>query len=772
MSQSRSVGVLWALAMLSGLWLIVTNVAVHSELADLLPEGTTPTQRLLLTQVKRGMAGRLLLLAIEGGKPDELAESSRALSERLRETGHFEAVANGSEASGVGDREIVFRSRYLLSPKIGPESFSSESLRRELEQRLDDLRSPVAPLIKHTIREDPTGEALAILTASSHGERPDKHRGVWISRDRSKALLVAETRRTGFDADAQLAVQRDVRRAFASLIEPSPLQLQMSGPGVFAAEIKQTIEREAWRLSTAAATLVVVLLYASYRSMRLVLLSVIPLSSGILAGMLAVQGWFGFIHGITLAFGITLLGVVDDYPIHLFSHLAVRRSAAETMRAIWPTMRLGVITTTIGFGSLLLAGFPALAQLGLFAVVGLLTAAAVTRWILPGFVPPGFIPEHGWRGYGSMLRHVWRMKPMVPIGVLLASAALLWSHTPLWETDLAGLSPVPEKQRLLDLKLRQEVSAPDIRDVLMIEGPTEESVLQSSEAVMARLEQLRTDKVIGGYDLITIYLPSRRLQQQRQQWLPERSVLQRDLSRALTGMPFAPGLFAPFVDAVETARAQPPVDRNVFDGSAVGIKIASLLFEGQGGWTSVAPLRGVIERQRLQAIVAGWNIPAVSYIDLREESNRLLTDYRDRTFIVAGWGMLAIAVILAIALKSIKILWPVLFPILSALVVVVAVVNASGESLSLFHVATFLLVIGLGLDYALFFNRPDGSEEERAHTLYGLLVCATTTILVFGILATSSVPVLHAIGVTAALGSFCCLLFTGIMATKERHVSV
>ena len=32
---------------------------------------------------------------------------------------------------------------------------------------------------------------------------------------------------------------------------------------------------------------------------------------------------------------------------------------------------------------------------------------------------------------------------------------------------------------------------------------------------------------------------------------------------------------------------------------------------------------------------------------------------------------------------------------------------------------------------------------ERAHTLYGLLVCATTTILVFGILATSTIPVLR-----------------------------
>ncbi len=772
MSPSRMVGVLWLLAMLTGFGLILTSVTVHSELGDLLPEGTTATQRLLLTQVRTGMAGRLLLLAIEGGAPDELAERSRAFAEQLRSSGHFEVVTNGSEAAAAADREIMFRFRYLLSPKIGPESFSSESLRRALEERLDDLRSPVAPLIKHTIREDPTAEAMALLTASSHGERPDTHHGVWISRDRSQALLLAETRATGFDADAQLAVQRDVRRAFASLVKPSPVQLQMSGPGVFAAEIKQTIEREAWRLSTAAATLVVVFLYASYRSMRLVILSVIPLSSGILAGMLAVQGWFGFIHGITLAFGITLLGVVDDYPIHLFSHLAGRQPAAETMKAIWPTMRLGVITTTIGFASLLLAGFPALAQLGLFAVVGLLTAAAVTRWLLPLLVPAGFLPHQAWQGYGPMLGQVWRLKPMVPIGVLLASAALLWSHTPLWETDLAGLSPVPEDQKRLDVRLRQELRAPDIRDVLMIEGPTEESVLQSCEAVTARLEQLRTDNVIGGYDLVTSYLPSRRLQQQRQQWLPERSVLERNLSRAQTGLPFSAGLFAPFVDAVETARTQWPVDRNVFKGSAVGIKIASLLFEGRGGWTSVAPLRGVIERKQLQTVVAGWNVPAVSYVDLKEESNRLLTDYRDRTFLVAGWGMLAIAAILAIALKSIKILWPVLFPILSALVVVVAVVNASGESLSLFHVATFLLVMGLGLDYALFFNQPGGSESERAHTVYGLLVCATTTILVFGILATSSVPVLHAIGLTAALGSFCCLLFCGIMAAKERHVSI
>ena len=120
-------------------------------------------------------------------------------------------------------------------------------------------------------------------------------------------------------------------------------------------------------------------------------------------------------------------------------------------------------------------------------------------------------------------------------------------------------------------------------------------------------------------------------------------------------------------------------------------------------------------------------------------------------------------------MKSAALLAPIVFPIMSALVVVGGVLNLSGEPMSLFHIASFLLVIGLGLDYALFFNRAEGNEHRRLQTLYGLLVCSTTTMLVFGVLATSSIPVLHAIGMTAALGSFCCLLFAGIMAKKARH---
>lgn len=772
MSRRWWVPALWTIAMAGGIWFAAAKLSIHSELGDLLPQGSTQTQRLLLTQVRTGLSGRLILLALEGENPDELAKLSKVLAESLRADNRLGFVGNGTQTWSKEDQALLLRSRYLLSRTATAESFSQSSLRAALEQRLDDLRSPLAPMIKASIPADPTGEVLGILQSWSGWEAPTKYRGVWMSPDRARALLVAETSAVGFDTDVQESIHQDIRATFEGAIKDrtGAVRLVMSGPGLFAVEMQRTIEAEVWRLSTVAATLVLLFLFISYRSLMLVLLSLIPIFSGIVAGMIAVNGWFGFIHGITLGFGITLLGVVDDYPIHLFSHMTARDSAQSVMRTIWPTMRLGVLTTAIGFSSLLLAGFPALAQLGLFALVGLLTAALVTRWVLPACIAPGFAPREiqpSLLAKVDVLAKGWALAPVVAV---LATLALIWSDTPLWQQDLASLSPLSEDKKQLDQRLREELGAPDVRDLLVVEGSTEQDLLEKAETVMPKLEGLREDRTLAGFDIVSRYLPSRRLQQERQQVLPERAALQKNLEAAQKGLPFAPGLFVPFVAAVEAAKSQPLVDRGAFNGTMLGLKLESLVRSQQDGWVAVVPLRGVVDRQQLATKVAGWGDASVSYVDLKEESNRLMTAYRDRTLQLLGWGSVAIAIALAFGLRSAKRIWRVLAPIVCALLVVAAILRVSGESLSLFHVATFLLVIGLGLDYALFFNRPEGTEAERTRTVFGLLVCSTTTILVFGVLALSNIPVLHAIGLTAACGSFCCLLFAGLMAKQEPHV--
>ena len=75
-----------------------------------------------------------------------------------------------------------------------------------------------------------------------------------------------------------------------------------------------------------------------------------------------------------------------------------------------------------------------------------------------------------------------------------------------------------------------------------------------------------------------------------------------------------------------------------------------------------------------------------------------------------------------------------------------------GVELNLFHLIGLILAAGLGLDYGLFFEHAGDSLADQLRTFHGLLVCSAMTLLVFSLLAMSSIPVLRALGLPVALG--------------------
>jgi len=94
-----------------------------------------------------------------------------------------------------------------------------------------------------------------------------------------------------------------------------------------------------------------------------------------------------------------------------------------------------------------------------------------------------------------------------------------------------------------------------------------------------------------------------------------------------------------------------------------------------------------------------------------------------------------------------------------------------GHLLSLFHLIALLLVMGIGIDYSLFFNRQEVDEEDRQRTLHSLLVCAISTVMVFGILASSEIPVLKAIGLTVSIGVFFSFLAAAFFSPTRFRTS-
>lgn len=770
----RTTLVVWLLVLVVAGW-VVSQARFTADLAAFLPASASEEEQVLVDQLKDGVAARLVLVAFEGAPPEALAGVSRTVAEALARDARFRFVANGASTTLEADQAALLEYRYLLSPTVTPERFTAAGLRTALETGLQLLASPAGSMVARTLPRDPTGESLQILLALAGNAQPESREGVWFSPDGRRALAIAETVAPGYDTEAQAAAADAIRAAFAAAAPPAGARLVLSGPSVFAAEARASIEGDAWRLSLIATVLVTVLLLVAYRSPVLALAGILPIGTGMLVGIAAVDLGFGFVHGITLGFGATLIGEAADYPTYLLTHQKPGESTAHALGRVWPTLRLAILTTVFSGLTMLLSSFQGLAQLGLLLVVGIATAGLVTRWVIPVLglgsyglarreaLPAAIDPER--------LAHAPRWIGWIAALATIVAALWLFQHRDaLWDDDLEALSPIPEAAKNLDGELRAELGAPDVRFMVFVRGASREAVLEGSEALAPTLARLVESGTMRGFDMAAQLLPSERTQAARRAALPDTATLERALAEASAGLPFKPGTFAPFLADVARTRAGLALAPAALDGTAAALKVRSLLVERDGRWTALVPLHAVNDgaalREAIAPALAAVNGATARLLDLKAASNALVAGYRGESLRLTAFGFLAIVAVLILGLRDWRPLAHVLAPVIAALVLDVAILAALGLRLSIFHLVALLLVAGAGLNYALFFNRPEPDPRERKRTALALVVVMLTSVFAFGALATSAMPVLRAIGLTVGLGVVLSFLTAGLFARR------
>src|SRR5262249_60948132 len=113
-----------------------------------------------------------------------------------------------------------------------------------------------------------------------------------------------------------------------------------------------------------------------------------------------------------------------------------------------------------------------------------------------------------------------------------------------------------------------------------------------------------------------------------------------------------------------------------------------------------------------------------------------------------------------VGLRSLPLVAAVAAPIVTALLLTVVILSATGVRLSLLHIVALQFVFGVGLDYALFFARRQLDQEERASTLRTLAICDAITVVTFGVLSLCRTPLLRQIATTIPIGSLFALALT------------
>jgi predicted exporter len=207
--------------------------------------------------------------------------------------------------------------------------------------------------------------------------------------------------------------------------------------------------------------------------------------------------------------------------------------------------------------------------------------------------------------------------------------------------------------------------------------------------------------------------------------------------------------FQPFAqDLGEPAPA--PLSHADLAASPLADLLAGFRVEAGGRVALLTQLRGVSEPGALAARFA--ELDDVHYFDQQSFLRGIYAAYRSRTVVLIGLGLLAVAALLYLRYRRLRPTLATILPAVLAAALTLAVLALLGIAVNLLHLLGLLLVLSIGVDYAIFLVTSEAHTRGREAAMLSLVVACLSTCLAFGLLAASSFPALRALGTTTGLG--------------------
>jgi predicted exporter len=571
-------------------------------------------------------------------------------------------------------------------------------------------------------------------------------------------LLTAKATAPTSQLTTQAAVATWVTTIKADLAKQFPdATLLVSGAVFHAGEASANAKREVNVIGLGTLIGLIVLFLLAFRGVKPLLLSLLSVGVGCGIALVATSLIFGRIHIMTLVFGASLIGVAVDYSLHYlckFQALKTVDSASRiaTFQSLAPILTLSVVTSMLGYSCLFQASLPGLQQIACFSLIGL---AGAWLWVLamyPALLKAPLAPTHWLIDRIAFAPwNLWQRCRAVPLRWMAA----IWLVTILFAASLATISEdvrtfyKPSPPLLAsEMRLQQVMQGVSVNQYMVVRGVSEDDVLMREEALRAQLAPLISQGALAGYTATSVWVPSTATQTANRQLLVDQVYGSDGLAaQFMTSAGFDA---AAVVDAQQRFHHDATPALTVENWLAVARPDQAVLWVGEqdGEWMSVVGLRGVKDTA---ALAAAATAAQVLWVDRVRDISDLLGELFVQSALMLGLAYGVIMVLLWVVFRRVKAMGLVCLPIVTSLTIM-AVLAYAGIPLNIFHLFGAFLILGLGMDYALF-AYANGIHDRVSQRAIALSVI--TSALSFGLLALSSTPMVHAFGVTLLAG--CCL---------------
>lgn len=726
----------------------------HSNLLELLPrDERNPALHDLSLLIAKRFEDKLLVL-IKSEQPEEALAQAKALQKNLLAS---ERLSADNTSQTVQQQLIeLYRpySQQLLSSERR-QWLEQHSPAELAEGALRDLYSPVAMPRPYSFAEDPFNLGGYWLTSLAPRLKVQEYQGfpmVVTEQDgKSESWLMVTAHLKGSPFDVQ--VQQDVAQAISGFQQHWPDAHFFTSGMVFHATAgtrQATDEMSTVGLGSSLCIITMVLLV--FRRIKPLFAVMLSMTSAYVLALTISLLVFGRIHVITLAFGSTLLGVAGDYAIHFLvsSHnegggLAARRTLARAMA-------IGALTGMASYLLQFTTPFPGLQQMAIFCAAGILGAWMTVLALAPLYnvsarsnEAPLKAADRFYHLAEWLYPALWR-KPAL-VGVVLALLTVGGVALVLRggvNDAVINLNTSPQSLLNSERQVQQILQQASVSRFFFVEADSPEQLLTRIQALGDKLAQRQQQQPDLGWQSLQHYVPAQAQQE------ADRALVQRKLY----GSEGALSLLCQKLNTtcVDPAAPQQWLMPSALENSSLGDLLPPFMQDEQDKhhWQTLVTLSGSASEASLNETAAG--LPGVKLVNQTADLSQLLGRYRASVSEV----LLATVLLLAVGLswRYRRHGWRMLAPLVIAMTLALAC--AALDGITLFHVMALLLIIGIGLDTAVFYTEGGFNAESW---LASSLSCGTS-IIAFGLLSLSAVPVLHQFGLIILVGILSCWLLT------------
>lgn len=480
--------------------------------------------------------------------------------------------------------------------------------------------------------------------------------------------------------------------------------------------------------------------WLAFRSIRPFLLCAVSLLTGLIFATAATYLVFDSVHAAALVMSTSLIGISADYTTYYLTRrmrFGLSETAFQTRDRLKTTLLHAVGTSSLAYGVMLLAPLPGLRQFALFGAVGLMASCLTVLIAFPYLVAQFPVRNLALHPLFSRWVNLWtlhplRMRSICLIGVAVCALGIARLQI---SDDLTGMQTPDASLRANEAHFAKLFGRDMTQHWFVVLGPSSDDVLAREKALIEKLTPLKMEGKIAAWDAFAINTET-----EQAHLLPIYEKTAAETRKALGTV----GMTLPHEKAPQTLRLADFLASDI--ARAYRGRISQLQ---DGSWGLILPVMNVQDesamRQACQAVQGTfWYSRKGAFENIfrtcRITVSSLLALSFAAVFLVfaCSFGLKAGAYCAGCSLLS--------------LVAALGIMGWIGIPLQIFSLFALILVLGIGIDYIVFFYR---HNRQAVDVSFAVTIAMVTTVLSLGILVLSR---------TAAISNFGLVLFLGITA--------